>query len=248
MSQINNNVKKVSVVLPTYNEKENIVVLIENIFRHLGRNTEILVVDDNSPDGTWQIVEDMTQTYPNLRLIRRLDKRGLTSALTDGIKASAGDIVAWMDCDLSMPPEKLKELKDKIDEGYDASVASRFIKGGGVEIRTGSTDTVFAYMLSLSLNRFIQTILDSTFKDYTSGFIMIKKSILEEIPLKGDYGEYFIDLIHRTRKKGYKIIEIPYLCLARQQGVSKTGTNLFQYLKRGLKYLKVTFGLKFSKL
>lgn len=248
MSPINSTGRKVSVVLPTYNEKENIVVLIENIFRHLDQNTEILVVDDNSPDGTWKIVEELTQTYPNLHLIRRMDKRGLTSALTDGIAASAGDIVAWMDCDLSMPPEKLKELKDKIDEGYDAAVASRFVKGGGVEIRTGSTDTVLSYILSLSLNRFIQTILDSSFKDYTSGFIMIKKSVLEEIPLKGDYGEYFIDLIHRTRKRGYKTIEIPYLCLARQQGVSKTGTNLFQYLKRGSKYLKVTLGLKFSKL
>ena len=248
MSQLNNSGKKVSVVLPTYNEKENIVVLIEKIFRHLDKNTEILVVDDNSPDGTWKIVEELTQTYPNLRLIRRLDKRGLTSALNDGINAAAGDIVAWMDCDLSMPPEKLKELKDKIDEGYDAAVASRFVKGGGVEIRTGSTDTVLAYILSLSLNRFIQTILDSSFKDYTSGFLMIKKSILEEIPLKGDYGEYFIDLLYRTRKKGYKTIEIPYLCLARHQGVSKTGTNLFQYLKRGSKYLKVTFRLKFSKL
>ncbi len=248
MSQINSSGKKVSVVLPTYNERENIFVLIEKIFKHLDQNTEILVVDDNSPDGTWQIVEELTQTYPNLRLIRRLDKRGLTSALTDGIAASAGDIVAWMDCDLSMPPEKLKELKDKIDEGYDAAVASRFVKGGGVEIRTGSTDTVLSYILSLSLNRFIQTILDSSFKDYTSGFIMIKKSILEEIPLKGDYGEYFIDLIHRMRKKGYRTFEIPYLCLARQQGVSKTGTNFFQYMKRGSKYLKVTLGLKFSKL
>ncbi len=248
MSQINSTVKKISVVLPTYNEKKNIAVLIENIFKHLDQNTEILVVDDNSPDGTWKIVENLTQSYPNLRLIRRLDKRGLTSALTDGIKASAGDIVAWMDCDLSMPPEKLKELKNKIDEGFDVAVASRFIRGGGVEIRTGSTDTVLSYILSLGLNRFIQTILDASFKDYTSGFIMIKKSILEEISLKGDYGEYFIDLIHRTRKKGYKTIEIPYLCLARQQGVSKTGSNIFQYMKRGSKYLKVTLGLKFSKL
>ena len=248
MSLINSPGKNVSVVLPTYNEKENIVVLIENIFKHLGLNTEILVVDDNSPDGTWLAVEELTQTYPHLRLIRRLDKRGLTSALSDGIKTSTGDIVAWMDCDLSMPPEKLKELKDKIDEGYDAAVASRFVKGGGVEIRTGSADTVLSYILSLSLNRFIQTILDSSFKDYTSGFIMIKKTILEEIPLKGDYGEYFIDLIHRTRKQGYKIIEIPYLCLARHQGVSKTGTNLYQYLKRGLKYLKVTLRLKFLKV
>lgn len=248
MSHINRPWKKISVVLPTYNEKQNIAVLIEKIFEHLGQNTEILVVDDNSPDGTWQIVEELIQTHPNLHLIRRLDKRGLTSAITDGIKAASGDVVAWMDCDLSMPPEKLKDLQDKIDEGYDAAVASRFVKGGGVEIRTGSGDTVLAYILSLSLNRFVQTILDSSFKDYTSGFIMIKKSILEEIPLKGDYGEYFIDLIFRTRKKGYQTIEIPYLCKARRQGVSKTGTNLFQYLSRSSKYLKVTLGLKFSRL
>ena len=71
--------------------------------------------------------------------------------------------------------------------------------------------------------------------------------MLSDIRLRGDYGEYFIDLIYRLRKTGHKTVEIPYLCAARQAGVSKTGTNLFQYLKRGIKYIKVTLGLKFSK-
>lgn len=247
MNKLKSSVKKVSVILPTYNEKENITLLISEVFRHVPYETEIIVVDDDSPDETWRVVMELAKKNKNLRLLRRMDKRGLVSALNDGIAASEGNVVAWMDSDLSMPPEKLKELLEKIDEGFDAAVASRFVKGGGIEIITGSRDTALAYILSLSLNRFVQKMLNSSFKDYTSGFIALRKEILEKNPLRGDYGEYFIELIHRTRKKGYTTVEIPYISLARQRGTSKTGTHLFQYLKRGVKYIKVAVRLKFTK-
>jgi dolichol-phosphate mannosyltransferase len=90
--------------------------------------------------------------------------------------------------------------------------------------------------------------LDSNIKDYTSGFICIKKDILDNTPLKGDYGEYFIELIYRAKKMGYRIIEVPYLCRARTKGTSKTGTNIFHYLKKGVKYILVTLKLKFSRI
>ena len=105
--KIKGSVKKVSVILPTYNEKDNIPLLISEIFRQLPYETEIIVVDDDSPDGTWQVVEEMAKENQNLRLLRRVDKKGLVSALNDGIAVSEGDVVAWMDSDLSMPPEKL---------------------------------------------------------------------------------------------------------------------------------------------
>jgi dolichol-phosphate mannosyltransferase len=189
----------------------------------------------------------MKKENPAVRLIRRTDKRGLVSALNDGIAAATGDCVAWMDCDLSMPPTHLTDLIQKIERGYDAAVASRFVEGGGVEFVTGSSDTVWAFLLSRALNRFVRAVLDSSFFDYTSGFIVIKKEALTNTPLEGDYGEYFIELIHRLRKRGFRTVEIPYICRARKRGQSKTGTNIFHYFKKGLKYISVTLRLKMKK-
>jgi len=240
--------KAVSVILPTYNEKENIAPLIKEILESITREKEIFVIDDNSPDGTWRVVEEMAKTQKDLFLVRRVREKGLVSALNEGIAFSRGEIVVWLDCDFSMPPSKIKELLEGIDQGYDAVVGSRYVQGGGVEIITGSSDSLFAYVLSFLLNRFIQRLLGFSFKDYTSGFIAIRRNVLEKIRLKGDYGEYFIDLIYRMIKKGYKVKEIPYLSKARRKGVSKTGTNLFHYLAKGSKYILFTIRLKFTKI
>lgn len=240
--------KEVSVILPTYNEKENIGPLIKEIFESITRGTEIIVIDDDSPDGTWRVVEEMARMQKDLFLFRREKKKGLVSALNEGIALSRGEIVVWLDCDFSMPPSKIKELLEGIDQGYDAVVGSRYVQGGGVEIITGSSDSLFAHVLSSLLNRFIQRVLGFSFKDYTSGFIAIRKDVLEEIRLRGNYGEYFIDLIYRMIKKGYRVKEIPYLSKARKEGVSKTGTNFFHYLAKGSKYILFTIRLKFTKI
>jgi dolichol-phosphate mannosyltransferase len=240
-------VEKVSVILPTYNEKDNIGPLISAIIEHVRHKLEIIIVDDDSPDGTWRIVEEIAQENPAVHLIRRTDKRGLVSALNDGISASAGDCVAWMDCDLSMPPFYLNDLIGKIEAGYDAAVASRFVEGGGVEIITGSSDSVLAFLLSRGLNRFIRALLNFSFFDFTSGFIVIRRDALADTPLRGNYGEYFIELIHRIKKQGFQTVEIPYICRARQSGQSKTGTNIFQYFKKGIKYITLTLRLKMKK-
>ena len=248
MNKENNSVVEVTVILPTYNEKENIGRLISAILENLGESVEILVVDDDSPDGTWKVVEDMAKENKNIILLRRMDKRGLTSALSDGIKLAKGNIIAWMDTDLSMPPEKLKELTQKIEEGYDIAVGSRFVRGGGMVIITKSPDPLLPSVLSFILNFIVQKVLNSSFHDYTSGFIAIKKEVLQNMELKGDYGEYFIDLIYRAIKKKYKVIELPYISLAREHRFSKTGTNFKQYLKRGTKYFWTIIGLKFTKI
>jgi len=239
--------KSFSVVLPTFNEKDNILPLIKAIHDAVSF-AEIIVVDDNSPDGTWKLVQEYARHHDHIRLLRRIHEKGLVSALRDGIALAGGEVVGWMDCDFSMPPPVFVDLLDKIHKGYDAAVASRFVDGGGVEIITGSTDTMTAFLMSLSLNRFIQIILDSSFKDYTSGFLCIKKAVLDQIPLRGDYGEYFIELIYRLKKSGRRIVEIPYLCRARTAGTSKTGTNIFHYFKKGVKYIIVTLRLRFSRI
>lgn len=248
MNKENNSAIQITVILPTYNEKENIKLLIPAILKNLDKKVEILVVDDNSPDGTWRIVEDMAKGIKNITLLKRMHKRGLTSALSDGIRIAKGKIIAWMDTDLSMPPEKLKELTQKIENGYDIAVGSRYIQGGGMVVVTKSQDTILPAVLSSILNFMIQKLLDSSFHDYTSGFIAIRKKVLQEIELKGDYGEYFIDLIYKAIKKGYKVIELPYISLARKHGVSKTGTNFRQHLKRGRKYFWTVLRLRLAKI
>jgi len=120
---------EVSVVLPTYNERDNIGPLIEAILANLDQPTRIIVVDDDSPDGTWRVVEEMAAHDQRIELLRRTDERGLTSALNAGIARAKGRVIAWMDCDLSMPPEKLPELVEALAE-CDLAVGSRYVQGG----------------------------------------------------------------------------------------------------------------------
>ena len=251
---------RVSCVLPTYNEKENIGRLIDELVRHIDRDLELVVVDDNSPDGTGTLVAEKSRLDSRIRLINRMDTRGLTSAIWDGIQASTGNIIVWMDVDLSMPPAKIPELIQKVEEGYDIAVGSRFVKGGGSKGRSAdggpdtlwgilkrlknSEDSILAVVLSRMLNVFIRLCLDRSFKDYTSGFIACRREVFDRIHLRGDYGEYFIDLIYRALKMGLRVVEVPYVCLPREFGVSKTGTGWTDYLRRGIKYIRVTLWLK----
>ncbi len=239
---------KVSIVFPTYNEKDNIGPLILDVLKYTPPDTEIIVVDDDSPDGTWQIVEDLQKTLPRLRLNRRTNERGLTSALRAGIASATGDIVVWADCDFSMPPAKVEDLLAEIDRGGDVAIGSRFVEGGGVRIVHGSGDTLMAYLMSRTLNGFIRRVLGQQIRDYTSGFIAVRKRVLDLIPLKGNYGEYFIDLVHRARKMGFAVVEIPYLCVERRSGVGKTGRTFFDYLRKGWKYVWLTVKLRFTRI
>ncbi len=242
---------KATIILPTYNEIENIAYLIRAIDIAVKDDKEILVVDDNSPDGTSQAVQELidTKEVPNLRLITRLHNKGLTNSIWDGITHAQGDIVIWLDCDFSMPPEVIPKLITEIDNGYDVAVASRFVQGGSFKRDTaGTKDSWVAVILSRLMNVFIWTLLGYGFKDYTSGFIAIKREVFKHIQLKGDYGEYFIDLMVRVFMMNYKVKEIPFICLPRREGESKTGSNLMDYMKRGSKYVVVTLGLFVLKL
>ena len=240
--------RELSVIFPTYNERDNIGPLILEVLRHTPPDTEIIVVDDDSPDGTWRVVESMRREHPNLYLLHRKDKRGLASALRDGIAFSRGRSIVWSDCDFSMPPAVIKDLLAALERGSDVAVGSRYVKGGGVQIVVGSQDTLRAYLMSVALNRFIQAVLGRGFKDYTSGFIAFRRRVLEKISLRGDYGEYFIDFIYRARKLGFKVVEIPYMCVERRTGVGKTGQTFFDYVRKGRKYVWLTIKLRLTKI
>jgi dolichol-phosphate mannosyltransferase len=244
--------KKVSVVLPTYNEKENIGPLIDEIIRTVkNRELEIIVVDDDSPDGTWMIVDEKAKTDGRILLTRRIGIKGLTSALNDGIRKASGDIVVWMDCDFQMPPSKISELLSAIDSGYDVAVGSRFVKGGGDARNDRSLNQPRIVYIHRFLSRlicaFCSFIFRMDFKDWTSGFIAIRKHIFDDIMLFGDYGEYFIYLIHYAVSSGYKVVEIPYVVTPRLRGSSKTSASYLGMISKGVKYVAALVNLAFFK-
>jgi len=241
--------KKVSVILPTYNEKENIQLLIDELSEILSEiDYEIIVVDDNSPDETWRIVEDNVKHNSRIRLNRRVDKKGLTSALNDGIELSTGEIIVWMDCDFQMPPSTVIELISTINKGYDAVVGSRFIEGGDdlrydYKASQGQIVNIHRYLSKL-ICILTAKIFATNHTDWTSGFIAINKKVFDRFSLFGDYGEYFMYLIHYLKKSQYKIIEIPYTLLPRRSGFSKTSESYIGMLLKGIKYLYAIIRLK----
>lgn len=234
----------ISVILPTLNEKDNIINLINSVESVLkGRIFEIIVVDDDSIDGTWTLVEERSNADPLVCLIHRTSGACLTSALWEGIEESNGDILVWMDADFSMPPEKIPALVSEVERGADMAVGSRFVEGG-------SDERGPEYRLQMFLSRafyWLSSIfLDSSFRDYTSGFIAIRADVVKDLGLRGNYGEYFIDLIYRAILRGYSFVEIPYVLTPRAYGESKTATSFYGYFKCGWKYLRTLVRLRLS--
>jgi dolichol-phosphate mannosyltransferase len=229
----------VSVILPTYNERGHIVDLIAAIQATLPGGAEIIVVDDDSPDGTWQAVQDYAASNDDVHLLRRVGRRGLTSAFNEGIALSTSEVVCWMDCDFSMPPDKLPALV-AATRLTDLAVGSRYVRGGA---DVGHSTMALAF--SRAINLFAGALLGLYVHDYTSGFIAARRRVLDAIPLRGDYGEYFIDLMSRASHMGFTVTEVPYTCVPRRSGESKTGTNVWGYLSRGAKYVTTILTLRF---
>jgi dolichol-phosphate mannosyltransferase len=229
---------QVSIILPTYNEAENIIPLIREILTQVPQASEVIVVDDDSPDRTWEAVGGFVEKEPRVRLLRRVGRKGLTSALQEGINLSNGEYVFWMDCDFSMPPDKIPELLKALED-HDIAMASRYIPGGEEK-----GHSPLGSFLSRVICWLASRVLNPSIKDFTSGYIGIRREVLKTLPLRGDYGEYFIELIYKAYKKGYRIKEIPYQCLPRRSGESKTATDLWGYMKRGRKYLVTIIRLR----
>lgn len=234
-----------SIVLPTFNEVENIVPLIEELHRCVDVPHEIIVVDDDSPDGTSAAVQRYIDAHPSsgVRLETRRSDYGLQKSISRGIDLATGEIICWMDCDFSHPPATLAQLIASTAGGCDVSVASRYVTGGSAKegLRWfGGDESAFVVLLSQFLNWLMRTALDPRFRDYTSGFIAIRADVVRSLqPLYGDYGEYFMDLMYRAIKAGHSFCEIPFVSPPRRAGYSKTGTTLRQVFKRGVKYLRV---------
>ena len=228
----------VSIILPTYNESENIITIIDALFGAIKQPLEVIVVDDDSPDLTWKIAQECNRG--GVKVIRR-NERGLSSAIKRGLKESQGDIAGWMDADMSMPPSALPEMLKSLDR-YDIAIGSRYIRGGK------DARSFFRAVTSRIINWFAQALLGFDIKDYDSGFIVFKKTVLQKVsfPSKQGYGDYFIEFIFKCKKAGFKIKEVPYVFQDRTKGASKTAASLLGFFILGLGYLMRIVSIRFE--
>ena len=231
----------VSVALPTYNERDNIGPLIEAIQAALP-SPEVVVVDDNSPDGTWQVVQAAANRSPSVRLVRRTGIRGLTSAIQRGIDESHGQVVFWMDCDFSMPPATMPLLLAALERGADVAIGSRYAPGG----RDARGDWM-PIAFSAVINFYAQLFLGGPVRDYTTGFVAARREVLERVRLRGDYGEYCIDFLARAKRAGFRIVEVGYECKPRTSGESKTAPSFMGFIRRGWKYVVTILRLALTR-
>lgn len=238
----------ISVILPTYNEAQNIQRLVRETLEVLRssfscRLLEILVVDDDSPDQTWRLAEEMGD--PSVQVIRRQKARGLRNSIWDGVERAQGDVVVWMDCDFSHPPRYIPQMVSAVLMGWDIAVNSRYV-AGGEDVREGKGSHL-QRLLSDLLNWVTWFLLGQAFRDYTSGFVAARRDVVREIGLRGDYGEYFIDFSYRAIRNQKRILELPFRNEPRAAGESKTGQNLWDYCRRGQHYLRTLFLIRLGR-
>ena len=226
----------ISIIIPTYNEKENIAPLVERIHRALsGYNYEILLVDDDSKDGTIEVASSLASRYP-VKVIVRQNERGLATAVVHGLKYATGQIIGVMDADLQHPPEVIPELIKALENGADMAVASRYIEGGGCPHWGLSRRVISRVALMVS-----HLLLPATrqVKDPLSGFFMFRRQNIAPAKLK-PIG-YKISLEIMLAGRFQRVVEVPYIFEDRSAGKSKLRPRQqIDYLKHVLSLMART--------
>jgi len=220
------------IITPTYNECNNIVRLVEQIFT-LYPEIHVLVVDDNSPDGTAQVVKTLQQKYPNLHLKQRPGKLGLSSAYIEAMKeilAEFQDIrsIITMDADLSHDPAVIGTMLKAIGS-YDLVIGSRYIKGGGVK-----NWELWRVFLSRGGNFYARMVTMSSLHDLTTGFHCFRGDLLRRYDLetlKATGFAFLMEIKVIAEKLGAKILEVPIIFPGRTDGQSKLSNHI---IKEGL--------------
>jgi dolichol-phosphate mannosyltransferase len=212
----------VSLVVPTYNERDNIVPLLEAIRAAMaGRSLEVWIVDDDSPDRTWELASDYARSHPEVQVIRRTSKRGLSGAVIEGLRRARGDFLAVMDADLSHDPALLPRLVDAAAGGADVAVGSRRVPGGGAD--HWSWHRRKASDLATALARWW---LRVPLSDPMSGYFVLRRAVFEGVRDHLRPRGYKILLEIVCRSGAVKIVELPYVFRERRQGVSKVSPRV----------------------
>ncbi len=217
------------VIIPTYNEIENVEKMIHTVFS-LPREIEVLIVDDGSPDGTAVKVKELQKQYTGkLHIEERKGKLGLGTAYIHGFKwalAKGYDYIFEMDCDFSHNPADLVRLLEACENGADVAVGSRYTSGGKV-----SNWPIGRVLMSYFASVYVRMILWIPVKDTTAGFKCYRRKVLETIELdriKFMGYAFQIEMKYRAIKKGFKIVEVPIMFTDRILGVSKMSTKIFK--------------------
>ncbi|MGD9929818.1 MAG: polyprenol monophosphomannose synthase [Mangrovibacterium sp.] len=238
--------KKNLVIIPTYNEKENIEKMVRKVFS-LPTSFELLIIDDNSPDGTAAIVKKLQTEFPEqLHLLEREGKLGLGTAYLSGFKwalAHGADLIFEMDCDFSHNPEDLERLYDACtNQDADLAIGSRYIRGINV-INWPLGRVLMSYAASV----YVRLITGMKIMDTTAGFKCYRKEVLQTIDLdnirlKG-YG-FQVEMKFTAWKHGFNLVEVPIIFTDRQEGSSKMSGGIFNEALWGILKMKIRSWLK----
>jgi len=219
--------KEVSIILSTYNEATVIEDTINQIFKNID-NVEIILVDDNSTDETFERVIKMNN--PNIKAYSRAT-RGLASAFLLGLINSSSNIVGWLDSNMGNLAKRLPEMKKQLEKN-DLVILSRYVDGG-LDQRSK-----LRILSSKLINFLCQVILSNKIKDYTSSIFLMKRDVLlSVVPISTGHGEFFIEFLYKALKSGKKIIELPYTHPPDVEGMSKTASSFLRFIKLGSIYL-----------
>ncbi|HYQ04307.1 MAG TPA: glycosyltransferase [Polyangiaceae bacterium] len=224
-----------TVILPTLNEVGNLESLIEGLGREMP-GCRVIVVDDNSSDGTQALVRRIAAGNSLVSLIERHVTPCLTDSIQAGIAAATTAYVAWMDADHSHPPAVMRKLCEVARES-GCCIGTRYQDANESFTMRLPKGEMLAAGLSAVLNFSVNRILRLEITDYTSGFIVCRRDVLVNHVLTGDYGEYFIELVYYLNRHGVDLREVYYESPPRLSGESKTGANLPRLMRRGAKYL-----------
>lgn len=225
----------ISIITPTYNERESLPHYLKQITAYLAslrEQYEIIIVDDNSPDGTGELVNSLKLKYPQLTLLKRIGKKGIGSAYFDGYKKARGNIVIGIDADLSQSLKSIPLFIKNLKEGKsDMVIASRYLPASKVY-----NQTPFRRWGSRVFNIFLYHTLSVPVFDITHSYRGFKKSIIKKIAndvIETDHPSFFIELTFLTIKNGYKVNEVPTVFKERKYGYSKL--NIIKGVKAAVK-------------
>lgn len=235
--------RKLSVIVPTFNESKNIIELVDTLERSLTETLttaefEIIVVDDNSPDGTWRVALELSTTRPHVKVVRRQSERGLSTAVIRGWQVAEGDVLAVIDGDLQHPPEVIARLFAKVEAGADLAVGSRNIEGGGV-----SDWSLLRRMLSRGAQVVGLLILPGVLgrvSDPMSGCFAVRRHAIAGVALNPVGYKILLEVIGRGRIG--RVAEVAYVFRERVVGASKVTAKVY------VDYLAHLVRLRFATL
>lgn len=219
---------KIIQVIPTYNEAQNVPLLVDALFAQDIPGLHILIVDDNSPDGTGDVAESLAETFSGkLSVLHRRGKEGLGKAYIQGFQAAldqGADVIGMMDADLSHPPERLPAMLAVLDTA-DVVIGSRYVPGGSVD----RDWPAWRKGLSRFGNTYARTILGLPIRDATGGYRLWKRAALEAIPFDASRSNgyvFIVELAYLAHLAGLSFAEVPIYFAERTQGTSKMSLRI----------------------